>query len=67
MTNKFGSGTRNSGFEMEPVNKPKKRSHKRVVNTGVELFLPSDFILHEKLVYQISILIVGHFVNHLQR
>ena len=50
MTHKFGSGTRNSDLEVEPVNEPKKRAHKRVVKTGVELFLPADFILHEKLV-----------------
>ena len=50
MTHKFGSGARNSDFEVEPVNQPNKRSHKRVVKTDVELFLPADFILHEKLV-----------------
>ena len=35
---------------MEPVNVPNKRSHKRVVKTGVEVFLSADFISHEKLV-----------------
>ena len=39
-----------SDLEVEPVNEPNKRSHKRVVKTGVELFLTADFILHEKLV-----------------
>ena len=43
-------GSFSSDLEVEPVNEPIKRSHKRVVKTGVELFLPADFILHEKLV-----------------
>ena len=50
MTHKFGSGTRNSDLEVEPVNEPNKHSHKGVVKTVVELFLPANFILHEKLV-----------------
>ena len=43
-------GSFSSDLEVEPVNEPIKRSHKLVVKTGVELFLPADFILHEKLV-----------------
>jgi len=51
MTHKFGSGTRNSDLEVEQVNEPNKRFlPKRVVKTGVELFLPAEFILHKKLV-----------------
>ena len=50
ITHKFGSGTRNSDFEVEPVNEPNKRSDKRVVTTGVKLILPADFILHKNLV-----------------
>ena len=50
MTHKFRSGTRNSDFEVEPDNETNRRSHKRLVKTSVELFLPVDFVLHKKLV-----------------
>ena len=43
-------GSFSPDLEGEPVSEPNKRSHKRVIKTGVELFLPADFILHEKLV-----------------
>ena len=43
-------GSFSPDLKMEPVNEPNKRLHKRVVKTSVELFLPGDFILHEKLV-----------------
>ena len=51
-------GSFSSDLEVEPINEPNKRLHRRVVKTGVELFLPADFILHEKLVAAVNELIL---------